>query len=408
MSKGVCSSSAASALALFLSGFALFAPRLANAQPPPGTGTDMEIDPDAPKPPPEEKKEEPPLPPPEPDAWGVGGKDEEGKFAPQGKSGTLKEEEAAAKEREEDAKRPDNLGPPGAVLIDTMIGFGSINEVLNDATTPTDATIVSIVAGFQYRVAKIWTLGLRFPYSTGSLTGPDQGDGDDFNTFAVGNLELSVRPSFRVTSRLRIPAGLALTLPTASGDLLINRAEEPGAYAQALINQAADASRGWENESLFMPNRFGMVPSVGVSYDSGALHLLADTKLELMFKTGGADPDPSIDSKHEGVEDAGTATNWVLRAAGSYDFLNGMVSPGLRMWLSVTGQPLAKKSGSGERAFSGAQFVLEPTVLGTFPITPSISIRAGLSYLICAGGPLGGQYFGSSMGGLRLQAGLLF
>ncbi len=411
MSKRVCSSSAGGALALCFGVFALLAPQWAGAQdkPPPGTGTDMELDPDAPEPPPEEKKEEPPpLPPAEPDAWGVGGKDEEGKFAPTGKSGALKEEEEAAKEREADAKIPDNLGPPGAALVDVMIGFGSINDVLSDATTPTDTTIVSIVAGFQYRVAKIWTLGFRFPYSTGTLTGPDTGDSDDFSTFAVGNLELSLRPSFRITSKLRVPISLALTLPTASGDMLANRAEEPGAYAQALINQAADSSRGWENESLFMPNRFGMVPGVGVTYDRNALHLSADTKLEMMFKTGGSDPDPAIDSRHEGVDNAGLALNWVLRATGSYDLLNGMVSPGLRMWLAVSGQPMVKKSGTGERSFSGAQFVIEPTVLGTFPVTPSMSIRAGLSYLIAAGGPLGGQYFGSSMGGLRIQAGLLF
>lgn len=408
MSRCVSSRSAASVFALFLSVLGLCVPRAAIAQAPPGTGTDMELDPDAPKQPEEKPAEPPALPPPEPDAWGVGGKEEEGKFAPQGKTGSLKEDEADAKEKEEDAKRPDNLGPPGSALIDVMIGFGGINEVLNDATTPTDATIVSIVAGFQYRVAKIWTLGARFPYSTGSLTGPKQGDTDDYSTFAVGNFELSVRPSFRVTSRLRVPVGLAFTLPTASGDLLANRAVEPGLVAQALINQAADASRGWENESLFMPNRFGMVPSAGVTYDSGALHLGADTKLELMFKTGGADPDPAVDSAHEGVEDAGTALNWVLRATGFYDFLNGMVSPGLRLWLAYSAQPLAKKSGTGERSFGGAQFVIEPTVLGTFPVTPSLSIRAGLSYLIAAGGPLGGQYNGASMGGLRVQAGLLF
>src|SRR5512132_1059484 len=89
------------------------APRPAKPPPsgaPPTKGTDMELDPDAPKPPEPEKKEEPPpLPPAEADAWGVGGKDEEGNYAP----GKPKKKV----EVDDDDKTPRVLGPPAAVSV---------------------------------------------------------------------------------------------------------------------------------------------------------------------------------------------------------------------------------------------------------------------------------------------------
>jgi hypothetical protein len=373
------------------------------AKPPPGTGTDMEIDPDAPPPPEEPKPEEPPLPPADPDAWGVGGKDEEGRFAPKGKTGSLKEEEEDKKD-EDDNKGPVDLGPPGAASIEMVVGFGEINEVLNDATIPTEATIFSFIFGVQYRFFDIWTIGLRLPYSTGSLKGPLPSDTDDYNTFALGNLELSVRPSFQVTRRLRIPAGIALMIPMASGDLFADPSVDAGSVAQALINQAADASRGLEESALFASKRFGLVPSVGVTYDRGALRITAQTKLEMMFKTGGNDPDPKIQASHEGAELHNPNTNWVTGASIFYGFLDGKVSPGLRTWLAVSTQPITK----GTRDFSGPQFAIEPAVIGKFPITPAIAIKAGLSYILPIAGPVGGRDNSASMGGLRMQVGVLF
>src|SRR5690348_9608749 len=76
-------------IALALSTLALLVPRAVLAQAPPDKGPDMELDPDA-------KPESPPLPPVQEGDWGVGGKEEEGKFAPSGLTG--------AKKREEDEK----------------------------------------------------------------------------------------------------------------------------------------------------------------------------------------------------------------------------------------------------------------------------------------------------------------
>lgn len=367
------------------------------AQPPPGTGTDMEIDPDAP-PPEEPKKEE--LPPADPNAWGVGGKDEEGRFAPQGKTGALKEEEEDKKEAEDD-KGPVDLGHAGSASVEIVVGFGEINELLNDASIPSEATVFSLLFGASYRAWDIWTMGLRLPYSTGTIKGEGH---DDYNTFALGNLELSVSPSFQISRRLRLPVGIAFTLPIASGDTFANPAEDAGSIAQALVNDAADAARGLEETALFAYGRFGLVPSVGATYDRGSLHLAGQTKLEMMFRTGGEDPSEAVHSSHALVELHDPAINWVTRASASYDFLDGKVSPGLRLWLAVAGEPASK----GTRDFSGAQFALEPGVTGKFPVTDTIAIRGGLSFILPVSGPVGGHYFSSSINGLRLQAGVLF
>jgi hypothetical protein len=376
---------------------------------PPTTGTDLELDPDAPKEPPAEEKppEPPPLPPADPDAWGVGGKEEEGKFAPQGKTGSLKEEEEAKKEAEDD-KGPVDLGLPGALYIDTVIGFGEINNSVSDASIPTDVTIFSFVFGVQYRVFDIWTLGLRFPYSTGSIKGPLPDNSDDFNTFAVGNLEFSVSPSFQLTRRWRIAPGVAFALPSASGDLFA-LPEDRGAIAQALVNQAAASSRGWEENALFASKRFGLTPSVAATYDKDALHLAARMKLDGIFRTGGNDPNPMI-AEQANIVLHDPNTTFMLQAQGSYDFLDGRVSPGLRMWLSVFQEPVSSETATGSRDFSGAQFVLEPTVTGKFPITASggLAIRGAISYVLPIAGPLGDGDNGATIGGLRLKVGLLF
>lgn len=370
---------------------------------PPTTKTDMVVDPDAPPPEPEKPPEPAPLPPPDPDAWGVGGKEEEGKFAPQGKTGSLKDEEDAKKKAEDD-KGPVNLGLPGLGYVDLVVGFGEISDVMNDASTPTKVTVLSLVFGASYRVFDIWTLGLRFPYSTGSIKGPLADATDDYNTFAVGNFELSVSPSFQITRQLRVVPGLAFAMPSASGDTFAPP-EERGATVQVLVNQAAAGARGWEENALFAPKRFGLTPSVGATYDKNALHIAAKTKVDLIFKTGGMDPNPAVDTQKL-VELHDPNTTFMLQAQLFYDFLDGKVSPGLRTWLSVFQEPIT----NGTRDYSGAQFVLEPTVNGTFPITSSgsLAIRAGISYIVNVAGPLGDGDNGSTIGGLRMKAGLMF
>ncbi len=368
------------------------APRPAKPPPsgaPPTKGTDLELDLDA-KPPEPEKKEEPPLPPAEPNAWGVGGKDEEGNYAPGGAKKKVVEDE--------DDKKPRELGPAGAASVDMLVGFGAMRDVTNDSGA-TDLTVLSFVFGFQYRFGDALTIGARFPYSTGSIKGPG-GAADDYNTFAVGNIELRGQYAFELSRRLHLPVEVAFYLPSASGDLFA-AANDQGSRAQALVNQAASYSRGFEENPLFASKRLGIRIGAGIAYDKNEIHVEGHTRLDLMGKTGGELPPAGAAELHT------PNTTWLTGGSFFYDFFNGKLTPGLRAWLAVTTLPVF----AGTRDYSGAQFVLEPDVQGRFPLNAagSLAIRGGLGYVIPIGGALGGgQKIGAensgSTGGLRVHA----
>lgn len=365
-------------------------PPLAGA--PPTRDTDMEIDPDAPPPPPPSVAEPPPLPPAGPDAWGVGGKEEEGKFAPG------KQKSAAVVD---DDKGPRRQGPPGAASIDMLLGVGAMRDVTNDVNL-TKITVLSLVFGLQYRLGESLTIGARLPYSTGSIAGPKGGD-DDFNTFALGNLELSGRYAIELTRRLSLPIEAALYFPSASGDLFAD-ADDPGARAQALVNQAASYSRGFEENPLFASKRMGVRIGGGVTYDKNEIHIEAHTRLDLMGKTGGNEPraiNGIVAELHS------PNTTWLTGASFFYDFFGGKLTPGVRTWLAVTTLPVF----AGTRDYSGAQLVLEPDVYGRLPLNASgsLALRGGLGYVLPIAGALGGgQKIGAqnsgSTGGLRVHA----
>ncbi len=358
---------------------------------PPPKAPDMELDLDAPKPP-EKKEEPPPLPPTEAGAWGVGGKDEEGHFVPGANKKKIEEDED---------KSPRVLGPPGAGSVDMVVGLGSMRDVTNDSDV-TKLTVLSFVFGVQYRFGEHLTLGVRFPYSTGSITGPG-GANNDFNTFAVGNLEVSGRYAIDLTRRLRLPIDAALYFPTASGDLFADTGDR-GSRAQALVNQAAAYSRGFEENPLFASKRLGIRLGAGVAYDKNEIHITGGTRLDIMGKTGG---NPAIPTNGVTTQLHSPNTTWLTGGSFFYDFLGGKVSPGLRAWLAVTTLPVY----AGTRDYSGAQFVLEPDVYGRFPLNPagSLVIRGGLGYVFPIAGALGGgQKIGAqdsgSTGGLRVHA----
>jgi hypothetical protein len=68
----------------------------------------------------------------------------------------------------------------------------------------TEITSISFVGGLAYRFGETWTVSVRVPFSWASITGPQEGPGDDYAAAQIGNVELTVRPSFRLT-RLHVP-----------------------------------------------------------------------------------------------------------------------------------------------------------------------------------------------------------
>lgn len=382
---------------------------------PPEKKVDTEFDPDA------KPKEAPPLPPAQPGQWGVGGKEEEGQFAPQTKK---KQDDAdRAKKEAEDAKHPILLGPPRYASFDTVVGFGTMRDITNDSNR-TSTTVASFVFGFSWRFGDTWAVEARFPFIRGSVTGP----AGPFNTFAVGNLQLGAKPTFQLTRRLRLPAEASFFFPTAQGDLFSPLETRNISIAQAQLNQAASWSRGWEEMPLFATKRFGVRLGAGIVWTretseetasatpalAGGLRVEAGMRFDMMLRTGGGDPPADTeDPNNPGVKFARFTVSsptiaWTTRASVHYAFFDGKLEPGLRMWLTYASLPVTTVAND----YSGAQFVLEPQINGRFPVVAdkSMAVKAGIGFVLPVGGHLGGGNapLDASIKGFRINAGFEF
>ncbi len=369
----------------------------------------------------EEEKPPPEPPPPMEGNWGEGGEDPDGKYRPRGKTGKLKELDEGVEDEEakkEDAEGPPDLPPPGFVYLDTAIGFGDITvvEYLQGGTdvTPT----ASFVIGAGYTIEDIWQVYLRFPISTGKSDGPldpfveGARNPDTFTQIAVGAFEIGVKPHFILNRDLRLPVGLAIAFPTGQGDMFADP-DNQADLGKRIVNLGAAASRGYEDRGLFASKRLTLTPSAGVLYQipdlgPGKLRLGADTKVEIMIKTGGADPNllERADNLPQG-ELRDVSVNWVLGGHAFYDFFDGLLSPGLRMWLAVGTADETR----GSIDPGGAQFVFEPNIAThvSFLDDEAFGMDARVGYMLPAGGELGGGGFASAaIGGLRLTAGFFF
>jgi len=367
------------------------------------------------------------LPEPDPDSelstWGVGGEEPEGRFRPRGKTGKLAELEG----EEDDSKReelegPAELPPPGYAYLDTVIGFGRLGIVGQQTPGATDITpTASFLINFGYRIGDTWGVYARFPISTGANNGPEEPftggaqDPDEYKQIATGALEIGAAPIFTITRELWLPVSLGLTLPTAQGDMF----PEPDSRAnlgRAVVNQAAAASRGWEDRALFAYQRVGIIPKVGVIYQipdlgPGKLWLRADTKVEIMIKTGGTEPVPRVDDTIGQYNDV--AINWVLAPDVSYEAFGGLLRGGLKFWVAYA-TPFEERvnivDGATVNSPGGAALTFEPYVATHYAFVDddSFGLDAKLSLIGNAAGETATGDDGAGTLGLRIGAGIFF
>ncbi|MBM4377171.1 MAG: hypothetical protein FJ095_18990 [Deltaproteobacteria bacterium] len=355
--------------------------------------------------------------------WGVGDSDSEGQFKPSGKTGRLKElEDAVEKERVTEAT-PLKMGGPGNVWVDTSFAPSGSMIVPIQEVGPATAVApgVSFVIGASYRIRDKWELGARVGLGSAATDGPrtplldGSRDPDAFKQIAMGNVELSLRPFFKLTPTTVLPIGLALVVPTAMGDMF---ADPDGRIdlARWNVNQASSAMRGWDDRALWEPNRFGIVPSAGIVYQrpmgegalAGELTVEGRTKFEIMALTGGKDPsvDPSTKSAVGDVKDV--ALNWVLGGGASYAMFGGLLQPGLKAWLAYA----TPTSTLGTLDNAGAQFVLEPGVATSVSFTQDrdkgLKFIGRIAGTFPVGGPLGAgnAALDAGIAALRVTTGL--
>ena len=344
--------------------------------------------------------------------WGVGGDDEPGRFLPSGKTGSLKE----AQEDEEEEKRDEAAAalpppPPGSAYLDTGLGFGTIVMPNTNANDTEVSPVASFIIGASYRVAKIWNLSLRVPVSSALTNGPSNPhrsgarDRDEYRQIAMGGVEIGVQPEFALKRYLKLPVGLALTMPSAQGDIYAKYTER-GDVALANVNYAAMASWGWFDRAMFAPGRFGITPSVGARYHRkvgpGMLHARADTKVEIMIRALGEDIEKDEGDELPAINTV--AVNWGLKLGGDYHLFDGLLQPGLDLWIA-SGTALVSEESYTD---GGTKAFLEPRVGSRFPLnkTESFGLEGKLGFMI----PLGGSYGGNrqNLSAVHLRTGIFY
>jgi hypothetical protein len=140
--------------------------------------------------------------------------------------------------------------------------------------------------------------------------------------------------------------------------------------------------------------------------------------VEIMIAPGGSEPhdrdlqtlqDPAdADDEALNRKRNDAAVNWVLGGHVFYDLFDGLLSPGLRLWLAVG----TAEETRGSLDPGGAQFVFEPNIAThvSFLDDEAFGLDARVGYMLPAGGELGGgnDAINGSIGGLRITAGFFF
>jgi hypothetical protein len=212
-----------------------------------------------------------------------------------------------------------NTAPP------TGVEAGPTNSI-----GPSQVTTESLMFGASVEFGH-FEVGARLPVTFGTFNPPDA---PSRTTTAAGNLELEGLYSHELRHDLELRFGLGIALPTAQGQEVPAHATDLGAnssgvidqssYDRGALNLAAAASRGWEENALFEPSRFGIIPKVEVAYERRALVLEGYVKLENLIDTSGK-------ADHSYIAEL------VIGGRAAYR-LCAHLEPGLRIWTNLGGE----------------------------------------------------------------------
>ncbi len=337
------------------------------------------------KPPP---KGAPPAPAPAaPAAPETKAEDTEGPFAPKGRTGKMKEttsqEEAAPKEKPAGPPPPEK---PGAAGLDMVFGWGNNGH----GTEAFDMSVVSFILSGSYQLTPVWGVRLRVPFATGKITEPPAAG---YNAAAFGNVELAGSYRLELSERVRLPIELALTPPTASG-VRFSQPDEMGSRRSYRVNTAAQVTRGLEEDALFAPHRFGIVPKATIQYLGDSFTAAAYTKVPMLIRAGGEDPRPPP----PGMPDyniRSAVIQWLVGGEIHFGLLENKLDLGTRAWTALLSNEYIDVLATALVPPTKFQFVLEPQVRAFFG-----PVRAGIGFIWPIGGRLGSD--NQQVNGLRL------
>jgi hypothetical protein len=334
-------------------------------------------------------------------------KEEEGPFAPKGRTGKLRED--ATPEEEDKAKSekpapPPPPAPPGMAGLDIVFGFGSTGGTTGPDAV--DLSVASFVLGGAYQITPEWGARLRVPFATGKIThiGNESTTfevlGEGYNAAAFGNIELAANYTYALGAPTKLPLEIALALPTANGDRFPSPDDTPSGRHYR-INAAAAASRGLEEDALFSPHRFGIVPKASIQYRSGPIDADGFVKVPVLLKAGGQAVPPQVTGQASFALNSNVIEG-VFGAGFHYGFIGNKIDLGVNAWATVMSAEFYDViyNGGGVTGPSKFQFVMEPQIRANVA-----SVRATLGFIAPLGGRLATD---QQVNGVRVMGAYVF
>jgi hypothetical protein len=316
--------------------------------------------------------------------------EDEGPFAPKGKTGKLRD--TAVQTAEVPHEAPPFPEKTNAAGLDLVFGFGKTGTV----GAPNDVSVVSFILGATYEFPSRWGVRLRIPYGTGKVTEFTQAG---YNAAALGNVELALERVMVPSRFTRLPVGLAIALPTAGGDPF-PPTSDPGREHAYQVNVAEQSARGLEEDALFATHRLGIVPQARFEFQRSAISAGGFAKIPVLVRVGGEDPPPPAPGMDQVAKVNAVVVEGVLGGYFRYAILDGKLDLGLRAWLAYVANEPIDNLLPGAATPSKVQLAFEPGVRAALG-----HVHAGLGVILPVGGRVASD---QSIDGIRVSAAYTF
>lgn len=307
--------------------------------------------------------------------------EDDGPFAPKGKTGKLREDEQAANAPKPEPEAPPPKEKPYGAGADIVYGIGRAGGGTDTGATPVEFKVASILLGVFYQADPKINARLRFPISNGS----NDSANPSWSATAAGNVELGMTYISDMGTNTKLPLDIGLYLPTASGDRF-PPPEGNGRERAYFVNTAAQWSRGMEEDALFAPHRLSLVPKIGIRYAGGGISTGGYAKVPMMIRMGGGDPSQPPASAAEDYSVSGFVFQGVVGGDFRVDISKNKIDLGTRAWMTFQANEYVKRNLEGTTAPSKIQFALEPQVRAVFG-----QLKTAFGVILPIGGRLAGQ-----------------
>jgi hypothetical protein len=276
-----------------------------------------------------------------------------GAGATESTGGAQKDKAAEEKKKEEDE-------PIFAIGVDAVFGSAVTDHISQTPnpnntgspstvgpSTPSRVTTQSFVFGAEWEITHDIAVGARLPLVSGEISDPNF---SHRGSLGLGNLEFEGSGNVNLSKGLDLELTLGVAVPTASGSdstAVLTSSIDQAALDRFAINRATAMARGYEEDALYTPKYWGIIPKVKLKWgEHEKWHVDPWIKLENLIG----------DQNFNGYVGMGGQAHQqyigeLVFGANAGFFVNKYFEPALRIWANA---PLANAD------FTSTVAVVEP------------------------------------------------